>query len=198
MGYLELFGIFFKIGLFTIGGGYAMIPMIERELVDIGAIGASEIYNLIAISQMTPGAFALNSATFCGTRILGVGGGIVATLGVVMPSLIITTVVAIFFYKVKETNSFKVIFSGLKPVAIGLILTSILKMILEDSLGMPGFDSFSSFIESASMINFDPLKFFTTIAIAIVSAFVIIKFKVHPVLIVLGCAVLGILIFGFI
>jgi chromate transporter len=107
--FLELFLTFFKIGAFTFGGGYAMLPLIQSEALDNGWLTMEELIDFIAVSESTPGPFAINMATFVGTQMgkdfLGIGGGILgaicATLGVVMPSFIVILCVAKFYQKFK-------------------------------------------------------------------------------------------------
>ena len=95
--YLQLFWSFFQIGLFSIGGGYAAMPLIQNQVVDLHHwLTLSEFTDLITISQMTPGPIAINSATFVGIRIGGVGGALVSTLGCILPSLIIVMTLAYF------------------------------------------------------------------------------------------------------
>lgn len=103
--YLELFWIFFRIGLFTIGGGYAMIPMITQEIVDEkGWLTDTQLLNYIGISESTPGPFAINIATFVGTSQGGVLGGVVATFSVVLPSLIIILILRLSTRKSAKTD----------------------------------------------------------------------------------------------
>lgn len=194
--YLELFWIFLKIGLFTIGGGYAMIPMINEEIVAAEYMTSDEVYNLIGIAQMTPGPFALNASTFCGMRIAGVGGAIVATIGMILPSVTITSVIAVYFYKLKDTLFFKRLFSGLKPVAVGLIGTAVISMLLETVFGIGSFNNAAEIIIGFenTVINWKNVGI--GIAIAGMSAFALIKWKVHPIIIVLIGAVLGLICFG--
>ena len=98
--YLQLFWSFFQIGLFSIGGGYAAMPLIQNQVVDLHHwLTLSEFTDLITISQMTPGPIAINSATFVGIRIGGVGGALVSTLGCILPSLIIVMTLAYFYTK---------------------------------------------------------------------------------------------------
>ena len=101
--YLRLFFSFFKIGLFSFGGGYAMIPMIQKEIEINGWLAASEFVDIIAIAEMTPGPIAINSATFVGYKTAGFFGGMVATMGVALPSIILVFIVSSFFFKIQKT-----------------------------------------------------------------------------------------------
>ena len=95
--YLELFATFFKIGLFTIGGGYAMLPMIQADVLAKGWMTAEELVNFIAVSESTPGPFAVNVSTYIGAELAGLSGALCATLGVVLPSFLIILLVARFY-----------------------------------------------------------------------------------------------------
>lgn len=122
MALFNIFFIFAKIGLFTIGGGYAMIPLIQQELVANGFLSIEEITNIIAISEMTPGPFAVNAATFVGMKLYGIPGALVCTLGVISPSLVIMTLVARFFFNINKKPVVQSILYGVRPVVWALIL----------------------------------------------------------------------------
>lgn len=171
---LNIFWTFFKIGAFTVGGGYAMLPLIQSEVLANGWLTKDELINFIAVSESTPGPFAINIATYTGITTAGILGAVFATLGVVLPSFIIILIVANFFEKFKESKTVKGIMTGLKPAVIGLIgaaVISIGKTVLTDA----AIFSIGIFI------------------IASVLAFT----KKNPILIILVSAVLGILT-GFI
>ena len=103
--YLQLFWSFFQIGLFSIGGGYAAMPLIQKQVVDLNHwLSMGEFVDIITISQMTPGPIAINSATFVGIRIGGIGGALVATFGCVLPSCIIVLTIAYFYYKYRQLS----------------------------------------------------------------------------------------------
>lgn len=124
---LKLFLIFFKIGLFTFGGGYAMIPLISEEL-NFFNISPTQFSNFIAISESTPGPFAINIATFIGYNHYGILGAIIATIGVTLPSFIVMLLIAIFINKIKNTRFFKTFIKFATPVILGLILSSTIKI----------------------------------------------------------------------
>ena len=119
--YLTLFWTFFKIGLFTIGGGYAMIPLINAEVISHNWLTEAQLIDFIAISESTPGAFAINIATFVGTSTAGFFGAVCTTLGVIAPSLIIIYLIAKFFAKLTEKTVVKDAFYALRPAVVGLI-----------------------------------------------------------------------------
>ena len=121
---IKLFFAFFKIGLFTFGGGYAMIPLIQEEVTKNGWLTAEEVIDIVGIAESTPGPIAVNLATFVGTSQMGFLGAFVATLGVILPSFIIILLIAIIFKKIMDNKYVKSILKGINPVIIGLILAT--------------------------------------------------------------------------
>lgn len=120
--YWELFYAFFKIGLFTVGGGYASLPLIEEEVVNAqGWLSLQEYLDIVTISQITPGPIALNSATFVGTKVAGFIGAIIATAGVVFPSVIIALILAKIYYKYRNISIMQGVLAGLRPAVVALI-----------------------------------------------------------------------------
>ena len=118
----QLFYIFFKIGAFTIGGGYAMIPLIEAEIVTKkGWVAKEDFLDLLAIAQSAPGVFAVNIAIFIGYRLRGVRGCIVTALGAILPSFLIILCIALFFLRFKENPTVEAIFRGIRPAVVALI-----------------------------------------------------------------------------
>ena len=126
--YLELFWTFFTIGAFTFGGGYAMLPLIQIEVVNKGWLSNDAVVNFVAVSESTPGPFAINMATYVGSEMGGVLGAACATLGVVLPSFIIILIVAKCYDRFKQSKLVKGAMSGLKPAVIGMIGTAVLSI----------------------------------------------------------------------
>ena len=125
----KLFFSFFKIGAFTFGGGYAMIPLMQTEIINTHHwLTHNEFMEIIAIAEMTPGPVAINSATFIGFRTAGVLGSAVATLGVILPSVITVLIIAHLFKKFINSSWTKILFSGIKPAIIGLILIALFSL----------------------------------------------------------------------
>jgi chromate transporter len=122
----SLFMTFFKIGLFSFGGGYAMIPLIQTEMQSAGWLDSEEFADLVSISQMTPGPIGINAATYVGYRTAGIPGSICATLGVFLPSFVLIMVIAAFFEKFSENRMVKALLSGIRPATIGLIFIAVL------------------------------------------------------------------------
>ncbi len=126
---LDLFLSFARIGLFTFGGGYAMLPMLQREVVERrGWATEEELMDYYAIGQCTPGIIAVNTATFIGYKQFGIPGGILATLGVVSPSIVIITIIAAFLKNFADLAVVKHAFAGIRAVVCILILDSVLKL----------------------------------------------------------------------
>lgn len=120
--YFEAFSIFFKIGAFTIGGGYAMVPLIENEIVTKRKwISKDDFIDLLAISQSAPGILAVNISIFIGYRLRGIRGSITTALGTVLPSFLIILAIALFFHNFKNNTTVEHIFKGIRPAVVALI-----------------------------------------------------------------------------
>lgn len=131
---LELYLTFFKMGLFTFGGGYAMLPLLEREVVDKkGRASHEEILDYYAIGQSTPGIIAINTSTFCGYKVGGNIGGIVASLGFISPSIIIISIIAKFLQSFSHLAIIQHAFAGIRVAVCALVFYSVLKMIKKDA-----------------------------------------------------------------
>ena len=172
--FLRLFFEFFKIGLFTFGGGYAMIPLIQDSVTNMEWLTDEELINFIAISESTPGPFAINIATFVGMNVGGVLGAVCTTLGVVLPSYIIILIIAKGYEKYRENHIVIGLMSGLRPTVVGLILGAVI------SIGSTIFFNTSSTIEI--IIS----------ACIFILGLVLIFNKKHPIIIVVLSGVLGI------
>jgi chromate transporter len=127
---LEIFSIFFKVGAFTFGGGFAMIPIIQQEIVSKkNWIKDEDFIDIISIAQSSPGPIAVNISTYVGYKIKGFTGAVVATLGTVMPSFIIILFIAMFFYQFNDNIIIQKIFSGIRPAVVALILSAIYSLV---------------------------------------------------------------------
>ncbi|HHU84945.1 MAG TPA: chromate transporter [Clostridiales bacterium] len=185
--FLKLFLTFFEIGLFTIGGGYAMLPLIQEEVIKNGWIAEAELINFIAVSESTPGPFAINIATYIGSIMgseFGISGGIFgafcATLGVVLPSFIIILIVAKTYEKFKKNKIIAGAMSGLKPAVIGLIAAAIINV------------AHTVFFPSGfSVATFTTPTFWVSAVIFAIMTVLALK-KVNPIIIISISAVLGI------
>ncbi len=182
---LELFWVFIKIGLFTVGGGYAMIPLIQQEILDRNWLTLEGIIDIIAISEMTPGPFAVNAATFIGIQTYGIPGALAATAGVIFPSFILVILIANYFTRFKDHPVVQALLSGLRPAVIGLIAAAAF-LIGKNAFYHPiDAETFLQGIQWRSILIFVP------------AVFAIIKYKMHPAIAILLCGVAGILLYGF-
>ena len=129
--YLQLLWSFFQIGLFSIGGGYAAMPLIQHQVVDLHAwLNMTQFADIITIAEMTPGPIAINSATFVGIQVAGIPGAIVATIGCVTPSCIIVTLLAYIYYRYRGLNIVQGILKGLRPAVIAMIASAGISLII--------------------------------------------------------------------
>ena len=185
--YLILFLEFFKIGLFTFGGGYAMIPLVREVVLEYSWISEDKFYDFIGLCEATPGPIALNMATYIGNTQGGVLGGVIASLGVVLPSFIIILIVASILKKFSENKVVKGILSGIKPVVIGLILSAGIALLLKN---------LAISYDSSAFSNFDYISL--AIFLAIIAIYLVFKFafkkKLSPIILILVSAVLGVLV----
>jgi chromate transporter len=177
---LDLFWTFFKIGALTFGGGYAMLPLVQAEVARRGWMSGEALVNFIAVSESTPGPFAINMATYVGNVMAGIPGGICATLGVVLPSFIVILIVARCFEKFRKNRVVAGCMSGLKPAVIGMIGSAVV------SVGRTVF-----FPNGFSLAVLGGGAFYVSLAIFALSVVLAFK-KKHPILIICVAAILGI------
>lgn len=164
----QLFWSFFKIGTFTFGSGYAMIPMIEREVVERKKwFEKEDFYNQFSLASSAPGPFALNTAVFVGYKVYGWWGSFAAVLGAVLPSFTIIILIAIYFTDFKENPTVEAAFKGIRPAVIALIAVPFVRMLR-------------------------PLKWYF-VALAIAVALVIWQLGISPIYFILTGAIIGIL-----
>ena len=203
--YLTLFWEYFKIGLFTIGGGYAMLKPVLDVVQNHGWMTDGEIYNFVGIAESTPGPFAINLATFVGITvgsspafggIQGVFGGIlgalVATVAVVLPSFVIIIIVTKLFQKFQKNRYVQGVLYGIRPVVVGLVLSAVLSVGAKAVL--PNLN-----LTAISKDGFSQFNWISLIILAVFFPLSRIKIKgkkIHPIILIVASAVLGILIFG--
>lgn len=172
--YLQLFWSFLQIGLFSIGGGYAAMPLIQAQVVQNHAwLNMSEFTDLITIAEMTPGPIAVNSATFVGIRIAGIPGALVATFGCILPSLFIVSLLAFIYYRYKKFSVLQSVLESLRPAVVALIASAGISILLQVALGG----------QELTMANLN------LIGLALfAAAFVLLrKFKWNPILVMCLC-----------
>ena len=173
--YLKLFLVFFKIGLFSFGGGYAILSLIQKDVVQTyGWVTTSEFTEIVALSQITPGPIAINSATYLGYTVTkNVWGSVITTLGVVLPSFIVISLILVFLNKFKESLVVKRGFRALRPVVLGLIFAAGLSLLDRDN-----------FIDYKSVVIFAG------------SIFLALKYNLGVITLIIGSGLLGIVLYG--
>ena len=178
--YIQLLWSFIQIGLFSIGGGYASLPLIKHQMVDVhGWLTASQLTDIVTISQMTPGPIALNAATFVGTRIGGLPGAIVATLGCVLPSCIIVLALAWVYTKYKDLGLLRGILAGLRPAVVALIASAGLTILISALFVTDVLPHALSDVDGIAVVLF------------VLSLVILRKWKPDPILVMVGSGVIG-------
>lgn len=179
--YLQLFISFLQVGLFSVGGGYAAMPLIQNQVVELHPwLTLQEFTDLITIAEMTPGPIAVNSATFVGIRIAGIPGAIIATLGCITPALILVSLLAYVYKKYRDISVLQNVLACLRPVVVALILgagLSILAMVLFDGQ-VPSLDTVDLIGAGSFVVAFILLR----------------KFKWNPILTMCLCGVAGLVL----
>ena len=186
--FLDLFWTFLKIGLFSFGGGYGMLPLMEQEVLDHGWMDGAQFLNFVAVSESTPGPIAVNMATFIGSSQAGILGAACATLGVILPSIIIILLIVAVFKKFLQYKIVSSALSGVKPVIVGLISITGLWLGIKNFL--PNISSYSS--EGFSLTAL-------LITVGVGAAYVLYKLTIKknpsPILVILLSAALGMIFF---
>ena len=183
---LKLFFAFIQVGLFSVGGGYAAIPLIQEQIVNIyGLMSLEEFSDLITIAEMTPGPISINSSTFVGTRLAGPLGAIVCTLGCIIPSFIICLTLAHFYYKYRNLGGVQTVLSSLRPAVVALIGSAGVSILML-ALFQADFSSFQ--FKDFRIIEFGLFG---------VSLFLLRKFKekISAISIIFGTGILGTIIY---
>ncbi|MCR1898886.1 chromate transporter [Irregularibacter muris] len=166
--YLEMFLSFFRIGAFTIGGGYAMLPLIEKEIVDKKKwIERNEYLDMLALAQSSPGPVAVNTSVFVGYKIAGMPGVVATVLGSVLPSFLIILIIASIFVGIKDSVVVERVFKGIRPAVVALIAAPVVRMVKSEKLNRK------------------------TIFIPIVVALLVAFLDVTPVILIMVAAVAG-------
>ena len=178
--YLQLFWSFFQIGLFSFGGGYAAMPLIQNQIVNInGWLDMNAFSDIITISQMTPGPIAVNSATFVGIQMGGIAGAVIATFGCILPSTIIAIVLAKLYYKYKEMLLMKGIMKGLRPAVVAMIASA-------------GLSILTLSIWSGEAVSFAAEHIdFVAVGIFVAALAILRKFKINQMWVMIGAGVVG-------
>lgn len=181
----KLFFAFIQVGMFSVGGGYAAIPLIQEQIVNIhGLMTMEEFSDLITVAEMTPGPISINSATFVGMRIAGIPGVLICTTGCIIPSFCICLILAHFYYKYRTVSGVQVVLGAMRPAVVALIASagaSILTLALFQARLQEIVISDIRFVEAG---------------IFLAALFLLRKFKVNAVTIILGSGVVGTVIYA--
>ena len=181
---LELFWSFFQIGLFSVGGGYAAMPLIQHQVVDLhGWMTLQEFIDIITISQMTPGPIAINSATFVGIQIAGLPGAIIATLGCVFPSCVIVLTLAWVYFRYRNLSVVQGVLGGLRPAVVAMIASA-------------GISILFTALWNAGPVSLNPADLDWIAAVLFLAAlFVLRKWKLNPIWVMSGAGAAGLMLY---
>lgn len=183
--YLQLFWSFFQIGLFSIGGGYAAIPLIQSQVVDgYGWLSMTQFADIMTIAEMTPGPIAINSATFVGIQVAGIPGAIISTVGCVFPSCVIVMTLAYVYYRFRGLTMVQGVLAGLRPAVIAMIASAGIGLLI---LALYGQRTLPADISAVNIIS---------VVIFAVGFFVLRKWKVNPIYVIAGSGAAGILLYS--
>ena len=178
--YVELLWSFFQIGLFSIGGGYAAMPLIQHQVVDLHPwLTMTQFADIMTIAEMTPGPIAINSATFVGIQVAGLPGALVATLGCILPSCIIVMALAYLYYRYKGLSMVQGILSGLRPAVVAMITSAGISLLILSLYGAQELPADLSGVDWISM-----------------GILILRRWKVNPIWIMAGAGAAGVLLYS--
>lgn len=181
----KLFFAFIQVGMFSVGGGYAAIPLIQEQIVNIHHLMTLEQFSdLITIAEMTPGPISINSSTFVGMQLSGIPGVLICTLGCIIPSFIICLVLAHVYYKYRNFNGIQTVLAALRPAVVSLI-------------GSAGLSILTIAVFRDGLISTENIQFIEA-ALFVVCLFLLRKYKANPIGIILGSGVVGTILYMFI
>ena len=183
--YLELLWSFFQIGLFSIGGGYAAMPLIQHQVVEVHPwLTMVQFADIMTIAEMTPGPVAINAATFVGIQVAGIPGAILATLGCVLPSCVIVLTLAYVYYRFRGLSVVQGILAGLRPAVVAMIASAGLSLLF---LSMYGQNYLPKDISSVNIVS----------VLIFAAGFVVLrKWKLNPIYVMVGAGILGIVFYS--
>lgn len=183
--YLELFWSFFQIGLFSIGGGYAAMPLIQNQVVDLHSwLTMTQFADIMTIAEMTPGPIAINSATFVGIQVGGLPGAVIATIGCIFPSCVIVMMLAYVYYRFRGLNMVQGVLAGLRPAVIAMIASAGISLLI---LALYGQRTLPADLASLDLV---------ALSIFAAGFFIIRKWKTNPLWIMAGSGVAGVILYS--
>lgn len=181
---LELFWSFFQIGLFSIGGGYAAMPLIQHQVVDLHPwLTMQQFADIMTIAEMTPGPIAINSATFVGIQVAGIPGAIIATIGCVFPSCVIVMALAYVYYRFRGLTVVQGVLAGLRPAVVAMIASAGISLLIMAFYGERTIP--------ADIFRLD----YVALAIFVFGFFILRKWKINPMYIMAGAGVAGVILY---
>ena len=184
--YLELLWSFFQIGLLSIGGGYAAMPLIQHQVVEMHPwLTMTQFADITAIAEMTPGPIAINSATFVGIQVAGLPGAIVATFGCVLPSCVIVMTLAYIYYRFRGLAMVQGVLAGLRPAVVAMIASAGLSLLFLSVYGQKGMTA------GPGSVNYISVSIFT------LSMLFLRKCKVNPIYVMAGAGIVGVILYSF-
>lgn len=185
--YLELLWSFFQIGLFSIGGGYAAMPLIQHQVVDVHPwLTMTQFADIMTIAEMTPGPIAINSATFVGIQVAGIPGAIIATVGCVLPSCVIVMTLAYIYYRFRGLKMVQGVLSGLRLAVVAMIASAGISLVI---MSFYGERILPADLSGINMIS---------VSIFIVGFLILRKWKANPIYVMMGAGVAGILLYSIV
>ena len=183
--YLELFWSFLQIGLFSIGGGYAAMPLIQHQAVDLhGWLSMTQFADVMTIAEMTPGPIAINAATFVGIQTAGLPGAVIATVGCVFPSCVIVMTLAFLYYRFRGLSMVQGVLSGLRPAVVAMIASAGLSLMILAFFGQRTIPVDGGGIDLVSVCIFGA------------ALFVLRKWKMNPIYVMAGAGIAGVLLYS--
>jgi len=183
--YFRLAGIFFKIALLTFGGGYAMLPLIQAELISSGMTTEAKFADIVGVAEMTPGALAINSATYVGYEQAGIPGALIASIALALPSLTAIVLLAEFVRRVRGGSGGAAVFSLLRPVVAGMVVSAALGL-LKIGIMRPGSDLAAGWLAAIE---------WPAVLMACLACWAAARTRLHPALLMLLCGAAGVLVF---
>ena len=184
---LTLYWSFFQIGLFSIGGGYAALPLIQNQVVELhGWLSMAEFADVVTLSQMTPGPIAINAASFIGIRMGGIPGAIIATAGCITPSVFLSLILAYVYYRYRGLKTFQGIMNGLRPAVVALITSAGISLVL-----------LAFFMGETVTTDISKVDFLS-VGIFAAALFILRKWKISQIAIMIGAGLIGLCIYPFI
>ncbi len=185
--YLELLWSFFQIGLFSVGGGYAAMPLIQNQVVDVHPwLTMTQFADIMTIAEMTPGPIAINSATFVGIQVAGIPGAIIATIGCILPSCMIVMTLACIYYRFRGLKMVQGVLAGIRPAVVAMIASAGITLVIMSFYG-----------ERILPVDLSGINIISVIIFA-VGFLALRRWKVNPIYVMVGAGAAGVLLYSIV